>query len=87
MAPIEFDRVWKRYADGFEAVKNMNLQIRDGSLRFLWDRRGVGSRPHDQTEAMTLGDRVAVMREGVVQQVDTPGRLHDDPVPTSTRPI
>ena len=28
---------------------------------------------HDQTEAMTLGDRVAVMRSGVLQQVDTPG--------------
>ena len=27
---------------------------------------------HDQTEAMTLGDRVAVMRAGIVQQVDTP---------------
>ena len=27
---------------------------------------------HDQTEAMTLGDRVAVMRAGILQQVDTP---------------
>ena len=27
---------------------------------------------HDQTEAMTLGDRVAVMRGGIIQQVDTP---------------
>jgi multiple sugar transport system ATP-binding protein len=35
---------------------------------------------HDQTEAMTLGDRVAVMRAGVVQQVDTPFVLYDDPV-------
>jgi multiple sugar transport system ATP-binding protein len=34
---------------------------------------------HDQTEAMTLGDRVAVMRAGIVQQVDTPKRLYDDP--------
>jgi multiple sugar transport system ATP-binding protein len=34
---------------------------------------------HDQTEAMTLGDRVAVMRAGVIQQVDSPGRLYDDP--------
>ena len=29
---------------------------------------------HDQTEAMTLGDRLAVMRDGVLQQVGTPGR-------------
>jgi len=34
---------------------------------------------HDQTEAMTLGDRVAVMRAGVLQQVDTPARLYEDP--------
>jgi multiple sugar transport system ATP-binding protein len=35
---------------------------------------------HDQTEAMTLGDRVAVMRSGIVQQVDTPKVLYEKPV-------
>jgi len=34
---------------------------------------------HDQTEAMTLGDRVAVMRAGVIQQVASPKTLYDDP--------
>ncbi|NUK59125.1 ABC transporter ATP-binding protein [Streptomyces lunaelactis] len=34
---------------------------------------------HDQTEAMTLGDRVVVMRSGVVQQVGTPQHLYDAP--------
>ena len=34
---------------------------------------------HDQTEAMTLGDRVAVMREGVLQQVATPEELYEHP--------
>ncbi len=34
---------------------------------------------HDQTEAMTLGDRVAVMRSGVIQQVDTPKVLYERP--------
>jgi multiple sugar transport system ATP-binding protein len=34
---------------------------------------------HDQTEAMTLGDRVAVMRAGKIQQVDTPAKLYEDP--------
>jgi multiple sugar transport system ATP-binding protein len=34
---------------------------------------------HDQTEAMTLGDRVAVMRGGIIQQVDTPANLYDHP--------
>jgi multiple sugar transport system ATP-binding protein len=35
---------------------------------------------HDQTEAMTLGDRVAVMRAGALQQVGTPADLYDNPV-------
>jgi multiple sugar transport system ATP-binding protein len=35
---------------------------------------------HDQTEAMTLGDRVAVMRAGVLQQVGTPADLYNDPL-------
>jgi len=34
---------------------------------------------HDQTEAMTLGDRVAVMRAGIIQQVDTPANLYENP--------
>ena len=34
---------------------------------------------HDQTEAMTLGDRVAVMRAGVIQQVDSPKMLYESP--------
>jgi multiple sugar transport system ATP-binding protein len=34
---------------------------------------------HDQTEAMTMGDRVAVMRDGVLQQVDRPQTLYDRP--------
>jgi len=34
---------------------------------------------HDQTEAMTLGDRVAVMRKGVLQQVASPATLYDSP--------
>jgi multiple sugar transport system ATP-binding protein len=35
---------------------------------------------HDQTEAMTLGDRVAVMRAGLIQQVASPATLYEDPV-------
>ena len=35
---------------------------------------------HDQTEAMTLGDRVAVMRTGLLQQVGSPKELYDTPV-------
>ena len=35
---------------------------------------------HDQVEAMTMGDRVAVMKDGVLQQVDSPLGLYDKPV-------
>ncbi len=35
---------------------------------------------HDQVEAMTMGDRVAVMKDGYLQQVDTPLNLYDKPV-------
>ncbi|MBD0348005.1 MAG: sn-glycerol-3-phosphate ABC transporter ATP-binding protein UgpC [Thermoleophilia bacterium] len=35
---------------------------------------------HDQVEAMTMGDRVAVMRKGEIQQVDSPQQLYDRPV-------
>ena len=34
---------------------------------------------HDQTEAMTLGTRIVVMKDGVVQQVDTPQNLYNTP--------
>jgi multiple sugar transport system ATP-binding protein len=34
---------------------------------------------HDQVEAMTMGDRVAVMKDGEIQQVDTPLKLYDKP--------
>jgi multiple sugar transport system ATP-binding protein len=37
---------------------------------------------HDQTEAMTMGDRVAVMRDGLLQQVDLPQVLYDRPANT-----
>lgn len=35
---------------------------------------------HDQTEAMTLGDRIVIMKDGVVQQVGTPQELFDHPI-------
>ncbi len=37
---------------------------------------------HDQTEAMTMADRICVMKDGVIQQVDTPQRLYDLPCNT-----
>ncbi|MDD3050930.1 MAG: sn-glycerol-3-phosphate ABC transporter ATP-binding protein UgpC [Candidatus Cloacimonetes bacterium] len=35
---------------------------------------------HDQVEAMTMGDRITVMKDGVIQQIDTPLNLYDDPI-------
>lgn len=35
---------------------------------------------HDQTEAMTMGDRIVVMKDGFIQQVDTPQNLYEYPV-------
>ena len=34
---------------------------------------------HDQTEAMTMGDRIVVMKDGFIQQVDTPQNLYEFP--------
>ena len=34
---------------------------------------------HDQTEAMTMGDRVCVLKKGIIQQVDTPANLYNNP--------
>jgi multiple sugar transport system ATP-binding protein len=35
---------------------------------------------HDQTEAMTMGDRIVIMKDGVVNQIDTPMNLYNNPV-------
>jgi len=35
---------------------------------------------HDQTEAMTMGDRIVVMKDGVIQQIDAPMNLYNNPV-------
>src|SRR3569833_1301432 len=65
-------------------LSNLDAKLRvsmRGNLARLHERLGVTtiSVTHDQVEAMTLGQRVAVMRDGVVQQVDTPQRLFNAP--------
>jgi multiple sugar transport system ATP-binding protein len=35
---------------------------------------------HDQVEAMTMGDRIAVMKDGILQQVAPPREIYDNPV-------
>ena len=67
-----------------EPLSNLDAKLRVGmraELARLHDRLGVTTVyvTHDQVEAMTLGDRVAVLRDGTVQQCDTPERLFDEP--------
>jgi multiple sugar transport system ATP-binding protein len=67
-----------------EPLSNLDAKLRVGmraSLAQLHARLGVTTIyvTHDQTEAMTLGQRVAVMNEGRILQCDTPQRLYDRP--------
>jgi multiple sugar transport system ATP-binding protein len=67
-----------------EPLSNLDAKLRvsmRASLTRLHAQLGVTTVyvTHDQIEAMTLGQRVAVMRDGRVQQVDTPQRLFDFP--------
>jgi multiple sugar transport system ATP-binding protein len=67
-----------------EPLSNLDAQLRVGmraSLAQLHRRLGVTTVyvTHDQVEAMTLGQRVAVMRAGKIVQVDTPQRLYSEP--------
>ncbi len=67
-----------------EPLSNLDAKLRvsmRASLAHLHSRLGVTTVyvTHDQTEAMTLGHRVAVMRSGRIVQVDEPQRLYDAP--------
>src|SRR5919197_812752 len=67
-----------------EPLSNLDAKLRTsmrGELARLHDRLPTTTVyvTHDQVEAMTLGQRVAVLRDGVVQQCDVPQRLFDRP--------
>src|SRR5918997_605244 len=67
-----------------EPLSNLDAKLRvsmRAELARLHERLGVTTVyvTHDQVEAMTLGQRVAVLRDGVLQQVDTPQRLFHRP--------
>jgi multiple sugar transport system ATP-binding protein len=68
-----------------EPLSNLDAKLRvsmRASLNQLHERLGVTTVyvTHDQIEAMTLGHRVCVLRDGMLQQVDTPQTLFDAPV-------
>jgi multiple sugar transport system ATP-binding protein len=67
-----------------EPLSNLDAKLRTqmrADLKLLFNRLGgtVVYVTHDQAEAMTLSDRVVVMRDGLVQQVGPPLKLYDDP--------
>jgi multiple sugar transport system ATP-binding protein len=85
---VAMGRAIVRQADAFlfdEPLSNLDAKLR-GQMRteILRMQRRLGTTTvyvtHDQTEAMTLGDRVAVLRKGALQQVASPRELYEQPV-------
>ena len=67
-----------------EPLSNLDAKLRVSTrtqIAALQQRLGITTVyvTHDQVEAMTMGDRVAVMKDGLLQQVDTPLALYDKP--------
>jgi multiple sugar transport system ATP-binding protein len=68
-----------------EPLSNLDAKLRvqmRSEIAKLHQRLGTTTMyvTHDQVEAITMADRVAVMRHGMLQQVDTPQRLYESPV-------
>ncbi len=85
---VAMGRALVRDASAFlfdEPLSNLDAKLR-GSMRTeisrIQSRLGMTTVyvTHDQIEAMTLGDRVAVLRKGLLQQVATPRELYETPV-------
>src|SRR5919202_448835 len=67
-----------------EPLSNLDAKLRVSTrtqIASLQRRLGITTVyvTHDQTEAMTMGDRVAVLKDGLLQQVDTPRAMYDKP--------
>jgi multiple sugar transport system ATP-binding protein len=67
-----------------EPLSNLDAKLRvqtRSQIAALQRRLGVTTVyvTHDQVEAMTMGDRVAVLKDGLLQQVDTPRHMYDNP--------
>jgi multiple sugar transport system ATP-binding protein len=67
-----------------EPLSNLDAKLRvetRANIARLHQRLGTTTIyvTHDQVEAMTMGDRIAVMRDGILQQVGTPQELYDHP--------
>ena len=67
-----------------EPLSNLDAKLRIQTRAMLQQlhqriRRTTIYVTHDQVEAMTMGDRIAVMSDGLIQQLDTPQNLHERP--------
>lgn len=67
-----------------EPLSNLDAKLRVSTrAQILQLQRRLGTTTvyvtHDQTEAMTMGDRVCVLKKGILQQVDTPANLYNNP--------
>jgi multiple sugar transport system ATP-binding protein len=67
-----------------EPLSNLDAKLRvqtRAEIAALQNRLGITTVyvTHDQVEAMTMGDRVAVLKDGILQQADTPADLYDHP--------
>nr|MCU0466075.1 glycerol-3-phosphate ABC transporter ATP-binding protein [Anaerolineae bacterium] len=67
-----------------EPLSNLDAKLRvqtRAEISKLWQRLGTTFIyvTHDQVEAMTMASRIAVMKDGILQQVDTPTQLYDHP--------
>ncbi|MCQ1948991.1 MULTISPECIES: ABC transporter ATP-binding protein [Arthrobacter] len=85
---VAMGRAIVRQADAFlfdEPLSNLDAKLR-GQMRaeIAQMQRRLGTTSvyvtHDQTEAMTLGDRVAVLKKGILQQVASPRELYEQPI-------
>ena len=74
----EIDKMVKEAAKVLDLTPRVQMRI---EIAKLHQRLGttIIYVTHDQTEAMTLGDRIVVMKDGVIQQVDTPQNLYEKP--------
>src|SRR5258708_25767269 len=68
-----------------EPLSNLDAKLRIQTRAMLQQLHQRIRRPtiyvtHAQVAAMTMGDRIAVMRDGILQQIDTPETLHERPV-------
>ena len=67
-----------------EPLSSLDAKLRsDMRLELQHIQRDLGATmlyvTHDQTEAMTMGTRIAVMKDGILQQIDSPQQLYNHP--------